>query len=90
MTQTPSIIPIPVSCRLTGSAPFALTGATVVATGGDAALLGVAGQLAALLGVVVADQAPAGGNVITLRLDAALTGKLGAEGYTLSVGLAAW
>jgi hexosaminidase len=85
MSQIPSIIPIPVSCRLTGGAPFPLTGGTVVATGGDTALRGVAAQLAALLGVAVAEVAPAGGNVITLKLDAALTGKLGAEGYTLAV-----
>ena len=85
MSQTPRIIPIPVSCRLTGGAPFPLTAATVVATGGEPALRGVAAQLTALLGVAVAEQPPAGGNVITLTLDSALTGKLGAEGYTLAV-----
>jgi hexosaminidase len=85
MSQSPSIIPLPVSCRLTGGAPFPLTGATVVATGGDAALRGVAAQLAALLGVGMTEQAAAGGNVITLELDSTLTGKLSAEGYTLSV-----
>ena len=30
MSQTPRIIPIPVSCRLTSGAPFPLTAATVV------------------------------------------------------------
>ncbi len=85
MSQTPSIIPIPVSCRLTGGAPFALTGQTVVATGGDAALRGVAAQLAKLLAVTVAESAPAGGSVIALGLDPALIPKLGGEGYTLSV-----
>lgn len=85
MSQTPSIIPIPVSCRLTGGALFTLTGKTVVATGGDAALRGVAAQLAKLLGVAVAKSATAGGNVIGLRVDPALTKKLGAEGYALTV-----
>lgn len=85
MNQNPSIIPIPVSCRPTGGAPFPLTASTVVAAGGDPALRGVAAQLGRLLGVAVAEQAPAGGNVIKLRIDPALTGKLGAEGYELTV-----
>jgi hexosaminidase len=85
MSQTPSIIPIPVSCRLTGGAPFPLTGKTVVATGGEASLRGVAAQLSKLLGVAVAEQAPAGGNVVALRIDPALTKKLGAEGYALTI-----
>ena len=85
MSQNPTIIPIPVSCRLTGGAPFALTGQTVVATGGEAALQAVAAKLAKLLAVTVAEQAPAGGKVISLGIDPGLTKKLGAEGYTLSV-----
>ena len=85
MSQTPRIIPIPVSCRLTGGAPFPLTAHTVVATGGEASLRGVAGQLAKLLGVAAAESAPAGGNLIALRVDPALTAKLGAEGYLLTV-----
>ena len=85
MSQTPSIIPIPVLCRLTGGAPFSLTGKTVVSGGDDAALRGVAAQLGKLLGVAVAESATAGGNVISLRIDPALTKKLGAEGYALTV-----
>lgn len=85
MSQAPRIIPIPVSCRLTGGAPFPLTAHTVVATGGEASLRGVAGQLAKLLGVAAAESAPAGGNLIALRVDPALTAKLGAEGYVLTV-----
>lgn len=85
MSQTPAIIPIPVSCRLTGGAPFPLTARTVIATGGDPALGGVAAQLAKLLDVKLAESAPAGGNVIALGVEAALTAKLGVEGYTLTV-----
>jgi hexosaminidase len=85
MSQNPSIIPIPLSCRLTGGAPFALTRQTVVTTGGDASLKGVAAHLGKLLGVAVAERAPAGGRVISLGIDATLMKKLGAEGYTLSV-----
>ncbi len=85
MTPSPTIIPLPVSCRLTGGAPFSLTGQTVVATGGDPALGGTASQLGKLLGIAVAEKAPAGGNVIALSIDLALTQKLGAEGYTLTV-----
>jgi len=85
MTPSPTIIPIPVSCRLTGGAPFPLTGRTVISTGGDAALRGVAAQLGRLLGVKVAKKAPAGGNVIVLSIGKALTKKLGAEGYALEV-----
>src|ERR1043165_1114131 len=85
MSQTPSIIPIPVSCRLTGGASFPLTARTVITTSGDPALAGVAAQLAKLLDVKIAESAPAGGNVVSLGLDSALTGRLTAEGYTLSV-----
>ena len=85
MSQTPSIIPVPVSCRFTGGAPFSLTGKTVVATGGDAALRGVGAQLAKLLDVPQAESAPAGGNVVALSIDPALTKKLGMEGYVLAV-----
>ena len=87
MSQTPSIIPIPVSCRLTGGAPFPLTGATVV-TSADPALRGIATQLARLLGLAVADRAPAGGSAITLSVEPVLTAKLGAEGYALTVAAA--
>jgi hexosaminidase len=83
MSQSPNIIPIPVACRLTGGAPFPLTEKTVVIAG-DPALKGTAAQLAQILGVTVADRAPAGGNGITLKIDPALTGKLGTEGYTLT------
>ncbi|MFI5357966.1 MAG: glycoside hydrolase family 20 zincin-like fold domain-containing protein, partial [Opitutales bacterium] len=85
MSQAPSIIPIPVSCRLTGGTSFPLMAETVVAAGGDPALRGVATQLGKLLGIAVAEQAPTGGNVITLRIDPALAVKLGAEGYALTV-----
>ncbi|MEO6873429.1 MAG: beta-N-acetylhexosaminidase [Opitutaceae bacterium] len=85
MTPTLTIIPIPVSCRLTGGSPFPLTAKTVVATGGDQALRSVAAQLAKLLVVTVAESAPTGGNVISLGVDPALTARLGAEGYFLSV-----
>ena len=84
MSQSPNIIPIPVSCRLTGGAPFPLTAQTVVTTA-DPALKGTAAQLAQILGVTMADRAPAGGNAITLKVDASLTGKLGTEGYVLTV-----
>ena len=85
MSQAPRIIPIPVSCRLTGGAPFPLTARTVITTGGDATLAGTATQLAKLVDVRVADAAPAGGNVISLGVDAGLTGRIGPEGYTLVV-----
>ena len=85
MSQNPAIIPIPVSCRLTGGAPFPLTAKTVITTGGDPALAGVATQLAKLLDVRVADAAKPGGNVIALAVDSSLTGRIGAEGYTLVV-----
>ena len=85
MTPSPTISPIPVSCRLTGGKPFSLTGKTVVSTGGDAKLRGVAAQLAKLLGIKVAKKAPAGGNVIALSIVGTLTKKLGTEGYALTV-----
>ena len=85
MSENPSIIPIPVSCRLTGGAPFALTAQTTVSTGGNASLQGVATQLGKLLGVGVAAQSTTGVNVIALSIDPALTTKLGPEGYVLSV-----
>ena len=85
MSQNPSVIPLPVLCRFTSGAPFPLTAKTVIATGGDPALSGTAAQLARLLDVRQAETAPAGGNVISLAVDAALTGRLGPEGYTLTV-----
>jgi hexosaminidase len=84
MSQNPSIIPIPVSCRLTGGTPFPLTAATVV-TIADPALRGTADQLAKLLGLAVAERALGRGSAITLGIDPNLTAKLGAEGYALTV-----
>ncbi|MDB6094291.1 MAG: beta-N-acetylhexosaminidase [Verrucomicrobia bacterium] len=83
MSQNPSIIPLPVSCRLTGGAPFPIAGDTVIVAA-DPALKGTANQLAKILGVKVADRAPAGGNAIALRVDPALGAKLGGEGYMLT------
>jgi len=84
MSQTPRIIPIPVSCRLTSGAPFPLTAATVVVAT-DAALYGTADWLAALLGIARAGRAATAAGSITLAVDAALQARLGAEGYLLSV-----
>jgi hexosaminidase len=84
MSSIPSIIPIPVSCRLTGGTPFALTAQTVVSTR-DAALRGTATRLAELLAVKRVDKAQATGNAIALELDPALTSRLGPEGYLLTV-----
>ncbi|MBS0664103.1 MAG: beta-N-acetylhexosaminidase [Verrucomicrobia bacterium] len=83
MSETPSIIPNPVACRLAGGAPFALAASTVVVAA-DPALRPTAAHLARLLGVAVAERAPAG-PVVTLAVDAGLTGKLTAEGYVLTV-----
>ncbi len=80
-----SIIPQPVSCRLTGGAPFALTARTIVVTPKDAALKFTAAEAARLLAVPQAGAAPAGGNAVTLAVDAALTPTLGLEGYRLTV-----
>ncbi len=87
MSASPNIIPIPVSCRLTGGAPFALTALTVV-TASDPALRATAAQLAVRLDVAVLDRAPAGVPVIALEIDSELTGRLGAEGYVLTTGAA--
>ena len=84
MSQTPSIIPIPVSCRLTGGTPFSITRQTVV-TVRESGLRAIATKLATLLGVNVVDRAPAGTQAISLATDAELATRLGAEGYTLSV-----
>jgi hypothetical protein len=68
-----SIIPLPVSCVATGGAPFALTARTVVVAPADASLKFAAAETARLLGVPVADRAPAGGNAVTLAVDPAVT-----------------
>lgn len=80
-----AIIPIPVSCRLTGGAPFALTARTVVVAPVDPALKFTAAEAARLLAVPQAVAVPAGGNAVTFTVDAALTPTLGAEGYRLTV-----
>ncbi len=80
-----SIIPLPVSCVATGGAPFALTARTVVVAPADAALKFAAAETARLLGVAVAERAPAGGNAVILTIDLAVTSALGAEGYRLTV-----
>lgn len=80
-----SIIPLPVSCRQTGGAPFALTARTVVVAPPEAALSFTAAEAARLLAVPQAAAVPAGGNGVTLAVDAALTSSLGAEGYRLTV-----
>lgn len=80
MPPIPSIIPAPVSCRVTAGPGFPLTAATVVVTS-DPALAGPARLLAKVLGLNVAGQAA--GAAITLAVDPALAAKLGAEGYTL-------
>jgi len=87
MSPTPSIIPLPVAFRLTGGSPFLLTANTVV-TAPDPALRSTATQLARLLGLAVAERGAAGSPAIALNLDQALTGRLGTEGYVMSVSAA--
>lgn len=79
------IIPLPVSCVPTGGAPFALTARTVVIPPADAALKFTAAEAARLLGAPLTDGVPAGGNSITLAVDAAFAKSLGTEGYRLTV-----
>ncbi|MDB6168744.1 MAG: beta-N-acetylhexosaminidase [Verrucomicrobia bacterium] len=83
MSESPTVIPLPVSCRFTGGAPFRLTETTVVVHG-DAALEETARLLAALLDVTAgaaAKNLPA----IHLMVDPALAGRLGLEGYVLGI-----
>ncbi len=81
--MTPTIIPIPAVCRLTGAAPFKLNARTpIVAVSKNAALRPVAAQLAQRLGLEVTGTAKP--RAITLRIEPALKKTLGQEGYRLS------